>query len=143
MLDGLPSGSKSLHVHAVRVQHINFLTGQGQQSVLYAVPLPAYHPPVLLKVSRALHSAGSFSLTPRACRWPSPPEVPPPPCRSPPGYCLVGKVLPPPGVGGWVGVEMGGWVSPKFQHFGPPGPPPRGAGVLFFGFQLCRALRPV
>ena len=31
-----------------------------------------------------------------------------------------------------------------FQHFGPPGtPPPRGAGALFLGFGLCRALRPV
>ena len=30
---------------------------------------------------------------------------------------------------------MGGWVGPKFQHFGPPGtPPPRGVGALFLGF---------
>ena len=43
------------------------------------------------------------------------------------GYCLVGKIPPPPG-GGWVGVEMGGWG---------------GAGTLFLGFGLCRALRPV
>ena len=52
--------------------------------------------------------------------------------------------IPPPLGGRWVG----GWVSRKFQHFGPPGtpPPPRGAGALFFfflGFGLCRALRPV
>ena len=30
---------------------------------------------------------------------------------TPSGYCLVGEIPPPPGVGGWVGVEMGGWVS--------------------------------
>ena len=43
-----------------------------------------------------------------------------------------------------MGVEMGAWVSRKFQHFGPPGtPPPRGAGALLLGFGLCRALRPV
>ena len=60
---------------------------------------------------------------------------------------LSGQNTPPSpgGRGGWVGVEMGGWVSPKIQHFGPPGtpPPPGGAGALFLGFGLCRALRPV
>ena len=57
------------------------------------------------------------------------------------GYCLVGKIPPPP-LGG-VGVEMGRWVSPKFQHFGPPGTPPPLRVRFFLGFGLCRALRPV
>ena len=60
------------------------------------------------------------------------------------GYCLVGKIPHPPGGGGWVGIGMGGWVGPKFQHFGPPGtpPPPRGCGCAFWGvLGLCRALR--
>ena len=62
---------------------------------------------------------------------------------------LSGQNTPPPlgGVGGWVGVEMGGWVGPKFQHFGPPGtPPPPGGGVrvrFFWDVGLCKALRPV
>ena len=35
---------------------------------------------------------------------------------------------------------MGGWVGPKFQHFGPPcTPPPRGgAGALFGGFGFVQ-----
>ena len=58
-----------------------------------------------------------------------------------PGYCLVGKIPPPWGGGGWVGVEMGGWVSPKFQHFGPPGtPPPPGVRVRFFWDLGCAGL---
>ena len=57
-----------------------------------------------------------------------------------PGYCLVDKIPHPPG-GGWVGIGMGGWVGPKFQHFGPPGnppPPPGGAGALFGGFGFVQ-----
>ena len=51
----------------------------------------------------------------------------------------MGEIPPPPG-GGWVGVEMGGWVSPKFQHFGPPGtpPPPPGCGCAFFGIWVVQ-----
>ena len=46
------------------------------------------------------------------------------------GRPLLSGQPPPPWVGVWVGVEMGGGVGPKFQHFGPPGPPPpRGAGA--------------
>ena len=54
-----------------------------------------------------------------------------------PGYCLVGKIPPPPPGGG---VEMGGWVSPKIQHFGPPGhpPPPQGCGCAFFGIWVVQ-----
>ena len=66
---------------------------------------------------------------------------------SQPGYCLVGKIPPPRGgdfgiLGGWVGVEMGGWVSPKFQHFGPPGtpPPPPRVQVRFFWDLGCAGL---
>ena len=53
---------------------------------------------------------------------------------------LSGQNTPPPG--GWVGIGMGGWVGPKFQHFGPPGspppPPPGGAGALFGGFGFVQ-----
>ena len=50
---------------------------------------------------------------------------------------LSGQNSPPPG--GWVGIGMGGWVGPKFQHFGPPGtPPPWGAGALFGGFGFLQ-----
>ena len=51
----------------------------------------------------------------------------------------MGEIPPPPGGGGWVGVEMGGCVSPKFQHFGPPGtPPPPGCGCAFFGIWVVQ-----
>ena len=34
---------------------------------------------------------------------------------------------------------MVGWVSPKFQHFGPPGtPPPPGCGCAFFGIWVMQ-----
>ena len=55
-----------------------------------------------------------------------------------PGYCLVGKIPHPPPGGG---IGMGGWVGPKFQHFGPPAPPPPppgGAGALFGGFGFVQ-----
>ena len=54
----------------------------------------------------------------------------------------MGKIPHPPG-GGRVGIGMGGWVGPKFQHFGPPGtPPPRGGGCgrAFGGFWVCAGL---
>ena len=55
---------------------------------------------------------------------------------------LSGQNTPPPpgGVGGCLGTEMGGWVGPKFQHFGPPAPPPpppRGGGGSFVGSWVC------
>ena len=54
------------------------------------------------------------------------------------GYCLVGKI---PHLRGGGGIGMGGWVGPKFQHFGPPGtplPPPGGAGALLGGFGFVQ-----
>ena len=55
---------------------------------------------------------------------------------------LSGQNTPPPPGGGWVGTGMGGWVGPKFQHFGPPGTPPPpgggGAGALLGGFGFVQ-----
>ena len=52
------------------------------------------------------------------------------------GYCLVGEIPPPPG--GGVYRWVGGWVSPKFQHFAAP--PPPGVRVRFFWDLGCAGL---
>ena len=41
--------------------------------------------------------------------------------------------------GGGLGTEVGGWVGPKFRHFGPPGTPggPGGDGCAFWGSWVC------